>query len=102
MPKNSLITMANSSDPYLPLEKELKLTQSALKILKNYNLRVMIVTKSSLILRDLEILKEFKSIVISISFTTLNENLSKKLERFASLPLERLKTMENLSKYFNR
>jgi DNA repair photolyase len=56
------------------------------------------VTKSSLILRDLEIIKEFKKIVISISLTTLDEKLAKKLEPFASSVCERLKTIEILSK----
>jgi DNA repair photolyase len=56
------------------------------------------VTKSSLILRDLEIIKEFKKIVISISLTTLDEKLAKKLEPFASSITDRLKTIEMLSK----
>jgi DNA repair photolyase len=90
--------MANSSDPYLSLEKDLKLTQKTLKILKNYSLKIMIVTKSSLVLRDLEIIKNFKKIVISISLTTLDEKLAKKLEPFASLVCERLKAIEVLSK----
>ncbi len=101
LPKNSYITIANSSDPYLPLEKELKLTQNTLNILKNYDIKLMLVTKSSLILRDLEILKEFKQLVVSMSITTLKRKIAKILEPSAPLPLERLKTMEKLSKYIN-
>ena len=97
LPSRSFITMANSSDPYLELEKKLKLTRQALKILKNYHLKLMLVTKSHLVTRDLDILKEFKKIVVAISLTTLNESLAKKLEPNASSPKERLKAIEILS-----
>ena len=97
LPPGSFITMANSSDPYLGLEEKLKLTRQALGILKNYHLKLMIVTKSSLVVRDLDILKEFKSIVVAISLTTLNETLTKKLEPNVCLPKERLKAIKTLS-----
>jgi len=97
VPKGSLIAMANSSDPYLPLEKELKLTRQGLKIIKEYDLSLNIVTKSSLILRDLDILKGFKKIVVSISLTTLNKELAKKLEPYSCPPQERLRTVKELS-----
>lgn len=98
LPKNSFITIANSSDPYLPLEKELKSTRAGLKILKEYDLRIMIVTKSSLILRDLEILKSFKKIVISVSFTTLKDDLAKTLEPAACPPQQRLEAIRILAR----
>lgn len=101
IPKNSLISIANSSDPYLPLEKKLRLTRDVLKILRNYNLKLIIVTKSSLINKDFDILKEFKKLVISFSLTTLNENLAKKLEPHAPSPKRRLETMEKLSRITN-
>jgi DNA repair photolyase len=98
LPNGSLITMANSSDPYLPQEAKLKLTQGALSMLKNYAVKIIIVTKSSLILRDLKLLKDFKNLVVSFTCTTLKEKLSKKLEKSASLPKERLAAIEELSK----
>ena len=98
IPYDSYITMANSSDPYLHLEKKEELTRQALNILKDYDLHLALVTKSSLILRDLDILKEFKNIVVSISITTLNKPLAKRLEPRASPSKERLKTIEKLSK----
>lgn len=99
IPQNSIITISNSSDPYQPLEKTLKLTQGALKILKQYPLRINIVTKSRLILRDLEILKEFKNIVISFTITTLNKSLAKRLEPNVCMPAEKLKALAKLSKH---
>ncbi len=97
IPKGSLIAMANSSDPYLPLEEKLKLTQSTLKIIEKQDLSLNIVTKSTLILRDLDILKNLKKVVVSISLTTLDKELAKKLEPNSSDPSERLETIKELS-----
>lgn len=99
IPPGSTITIANSSDPYQQLEQKLQLTKASLEILNNYNCKINIVTKSSLILRDLEILKKLKKIVVSISLATLDENLTKKLEPKASSIKERLKTIKTLSNY---
>jgi len=92
------IAMANSSDPYLPLEKQLRLTRSALEIIENCNLKLTMVTKSSLILRDIDILEKLKNIVVSFTITTLDKDLSTRLEPYASTPQERLKTMRILAK----
>lgn len=99
IPKGALLTMANSSDPYLPLEKKLKLTRKALKIITNYELKINIVTKSSLILRDIDLLKDLKSAVVNISLTTLDKTLIKKLEPHAASPEERLETIGKLSSW---
>ena len=97
IPPSSIITIANSSDPYLPLEKELKLTQSMLKVLKEYPVKIIMVTRSDLILRDIGILKDLE-VVVSFTITTLDKNLSKKIEPNAPLPQERLKAINELSK----
>jgi DNA repair photolyase len=99
IPTGSIITLANSSDPYQPLEKKLKLTRDALKILASYDLKINIVTKSCLVLRDLDILKKLKKVVVCLSITTLDKNLAKKIEPKASSPKERLKAVKELSAY---
>ena len=99
IPAGSILAISNSSDPYQPLEKKLKLTQEALKILVNYDLKINLVTKSSLVLRDLNILKRLKKIVVCLSITTLDKNLAKKLEPKACNPQQRLKTVKQLSAY---
>ncbi len=99
IPENSIIAISNSSDPYIPLEKEFKLTRKLLEILESYNLKINLITKSSLILSDLDLLKKFKSLVVSISLTTLNEQLAKKLEPNASSPKKRLFAIKKISNY---
>ncbi|MCF7870723.1 MAG: radical SAM protein [Candidatus Omnitrophica bacterium] len=99
IPPGSTIAISNSSDPYQPLEKKLKLTHQLLNILKNYDLKINLVTKSNLILEDLGLLKEIKKILITISLTSLDDNLSKKLEPNCTLPSERLKAVKKLSEF---
>jgi len=95
----STIAIANSSDPYQPLEEKLKLTRGALEILKDFELKINLVTKSALILRDLNILKKIKKVLVAVSLTTLDEALAKKLEPKVSSPVERLKAVKQLSEY---
>ncbi len=96
---NTYLTISNSSDPYQPLERKLKITQALLEILSNFNLRIMIVTKSNLVLRDLALLQKQFNLVIAITLTTLNKKLTKKLEPKAPSPQKRLKAIFELSRY---
>ncbi len=102
LPKNSYLTLANSSDPYQPLEKKENLTRSFLRLLLNndfqsLNLKIMFVTKSDLILKDLDLLFKLKNVVIAFSLTTLNKTLAKKIEPKAPEPKLRLKAMAEIS-----
>lgn len=98
IPAQSIITIANSSDPYNPLEEKLELTRKSLIILKKYPVQIILVTKSSLIERDIDILKDFPHIVACITLTTLKPSLSKRIEPQAPSPLKRLRAMHKLSR----
>jgi len=92
-----LVSLSNSSDPYIPEEKIFKNTRKALEILKEYGASVLIVTKSNLVLRDLDLLKEMK-VSVSFTITTLNPKIFKKLEPFASSSQKRLQAIKVLKK----
>jgi DNA repair photolyase len=94
--QHKYVTIANSNDPYQPIEEKLKLTREALKIFSSHGFKIMIVTKSSLVLRDLDILKKSR-VAISITITTLDENKAKRLEPNVPSPEKRLKTIKILS-----
>ena len=53
---DTLVAMSNSSDPYPPMEKELRLSRGCLKILKRMDCRVQVVTKSDLVAEDADLL----------------------------------------------
>lgn len=89
------VSMSNSSDPYPGMEREKKITRGALRLLKRYGFPVLVLTKSDLVARDADILSEMKS-VVSITITTLDDNLAKKMEPFAPSPERRLRAIEIL------
>ena len=95
--QNKYVTIANSNDPYQPLEEKLKLTRGSLKIFSNHKFKIMIVTKSNLVVRDLDILKKAR-VAISITITTLDEKKAKRLEPNAPSPEKRLEAIRYLSK----
>lgn len=69
-------------------------------LLKNYELKINIVTKSILILRDIDVLKDIKNVVVSFTFTCLDKQLAQKLEPGCiTSPLEKLRAISALSKY---
>jgi DNA repair photolyase len=95
--KKSYISLSNSSDPYVPEERRYKITRGILEIFSTFNLRTLIVTKSNLVTRDINLLKNLKSSV-SLTITTLNNRISKRLEPSAPLPEERINALKLLTK----
>lgn len=81
--KRGIIATGAMSDPYNPLEKDLLLTAGFLELIDQYKFGVCIYTKSDLILRDIPLLKkiqEHSKVVICITITTFDDDLSKRLE----------------------
>jgi DNA repair photolyase len=98
IPKNSIISISNSSDPYLIEEEKYQDFKNCLQVFKNYDLRILIITKSDLILRDLDLLRELR-VAATFTITSLDPKIYKKLEPFAPPPEKRLKAIEKLSKF---
>ncbi|MBS7651494.1 radical SAM protein, partial [Candidatus Bathyarchaeota archaeon] len=89
------ICMASSSDPYTPIESKLGLTRETIKVLREYSARFLIVTKSDLVTRDIDLLKRCMA-AVNITVTTLNDDEAKMLEPAAPKPTERLRAIETL------
>ena len=95
------ITISGNTDCYQPIEQKLKLTRSLLEVFLKYKNPVSIITKNSLILRDLDILSKLAKLQlvhVMISITSLNENLRLKMEPRTATYQNRLKTIEELHK----
>jgi DNA repair photolyase len=93
----SYLSIANSSDPYLKEEKKMGLTREVLKILMENGMKVLLVTKSGLVTRDIDLLRDMRCSV-SFSITTTDPSISKKIEPGAPCPKERIDAMRELSK----
>jgi len=93
--KKGSVILCTTSDPYQPIERKYKLTR---KVIQNLNpkLRLIILTKSDLILRDIDIFKRFKNCELGLTITTLDENIKKVFEPFSSSSHARLKALKKL------
>jgi DNA repair photolyase len=95
--KSKPISMANSSDPYTPEEAQNLRMRAILPVLTRNGFKLLVVTKSDLVTRDIDLLSKGR-VCVSMTVTTLNERVAKKLEPFAPHPVKRLRTLEALSK----
>ncbi len=96
----AVIAMGTNTDPYQPVEKRLGITRSILEVLADARHPVAIVTKSNLVLRDLDILApmaEAKLARVLVSVTTLDPTLARKMEPRAARPMLRLETIRRLA-----
>lgn len=95
-----VIALGTNTDPYQPVERDLKITRQILKTLAECKHPFSIVTKSSLVMRDIDIIAPMAKAglaTVAISVTTLDHKLSNKLEPRASAPHKRLKTIRALA-----
>lgn len=93
------INLGSNTDPYQPIEREQRLTRRLLEVLLRYRHPVTIVTKGSLILRDLDLLAEMarqRLARVMISLTTLDDELKRILEPRAAAPKARLRAIRVL------
>jgi len=94
------IALGTNTDPYQPLEKEKRTTRGILEMFLRYKHPVSIVTKGSLILRDMDILEELAAmnlVSVVISVTTLDNELKRIMEPRAAAPSARLRVIQTLS-----
>lgn len=95
-----MIAIGSNTDPYQPVERRYRIMRRILEVLSETNHPVGIVTKSALVLRDLDILQSMAErglVKVAISVTTLDRNLARTMEPRASTPDKRLEAVETLS-----
>ena len=81
--KRCMIGTGSMCDPYIPAERELKLTRRCLEIIERHNFGVALITKSDLVLRDLDILQSINrktKAVVQMTLTTADDNLCRIIE----------------------
>lgn len=96
------IALGTNTDPYQPAETQLRLTRKVLETLLEYRHPVTILTKSTLILRDIDLLQELsklKLVTVSMSVTTLDKGLKTILEPRAAAPSARLRVLGELAEH---
>ncbi|MCU0645350.1 MAG: radical SAM protein [bacterium] len=91
-----LVSLSTVTDPYQPLERKYQLTRRCLEILLRYQMSVSILTKSPLVLRDVDLIKQFKNIDVGMTITTDREEIRKIFEPCAPPIQARIDALKQL------
>ncbi len=94
------IALGTVTDPYQPIERRHQITRQLLEVLAEHRHPVGIVTKSALVVRDIDILKRLAAdglVKVAISVTTLDRQLARSMEPRASTPAKRLEAVRLLT-----
>ncbi len=95
-----VIHIGGNTDPYQPQERRLRVTRQVIEVLSRFNHPFSIISKSGLILRDLDLLAPMaqKNLVrVAISITSLDRKLARSMEPRAATPEKRLDAVKRLS-----
>lgn len=94
------ITLGANTDPYQPVERRMGVTRSILQVLARTRHPVTVVTKSALVLRDMDLLSDMahaRLASVAVSVTTLDEELKRRMEPRAAAPRARLRVLRELN-----
>ena len=94
------VALGANTDPYQPVERTLGITRAVLEVLERFGHPATIVTKSALVLRDLDILRRLAArnlVHVCLSVTTLDAALARTMEPRAATPLRRIEAIRRLA-----
>lgn len=107
--QRGIIALSSATDPYIKAEEKYRITESFLKLIHQHRFPLLVITKSTLVTRDIEELQKIdadaihahdlrsqmkRGAIVSFSFSTLNEQIASTLEPGAPSPEERLLAMK--------
>ena len=96
--KKGVVGLGTVTDPYQPAENKYEITRRSLELLLLHDFPVCIQTKSSLVLRDIDLFKQFSNLEVGMTLTSHEDSVREKLEPGASSVEERLQALGELSK----
>ena len=97
--KPRLLAMSGVTDPYQPIERRLEITRGCLQVLSEFRNPVGVITKSALVTRDLDILAELaahRTVSVTLSITTLDEDVRRAMEPRAATAERRFEALAQL------
>ena len=95
--RRCMIGTGAMTDPYLPLEEKLRMTRGALELIEKYGFGVTVLTKSTLVLRDLDLLAQINrraKAVVQMTLTTQDDTLCRLIEPGVSVTSERVTALK--------
>lgn len=95
-PLKAAVLLSSVTDPYLPAESRSQLTRGILEVLLEYQVPISILTKSDLVLRDIDLLRQFEECSVGLSLMTVDEVLARHFEPYAPSPRRRIEALRGL------
>jgi DNA repair photolyase len=95
-PLQGEVFLCSVTDPYLPMEKQYRLTRRILEVLLEYQVPISLLTKSALVVRDIDLLRQFQQASIGVSLMTIHDEIARHFEPRTSVPSERLDALREL------
>jgi len=95
--EKGMIIVGSVHDPYQHAENSYKITRDMLKIIQEQGFSCHILTKSTLAIRDIDVLSNIRNCLVTTSITTLDESVANIFEKNVPSPKERLRTVKTLS-----
>jgi len=97
--RDKSIFISSVTDPYQGLEVKYKLTRRCLEVLLNWGFEgeISILTKSDLVLRDIDLLKQFKNVEVGLTVTSTDDTISRYFEKYAPDVSKRFKALKKLN-----
>ncbi len=95
-PLEGTIFLSSVTDPYLPAERKYQLTRRVLEVLLNHQAAISILTKSDLVTRDIDLLKQFRRCSVGLSMMTVDDAAAQAFEHHAAPPSRRIHALQTL------
>jgi DNA repair photolyase len=92
------IIISSVTDPYQPIERKYKLTRKIIERLIPLQPHLELMTKSDLVVRDIDLFKQFKNCIVTLSFSITDEKLRKQIEPLSSPGKQKINALEELHK----
>jgi DNA repair photolyase len=95
-PIQDVVFLSSVTDPYLTAESSFQLTRGILEVLLEYQVPISMLTKSDLVLRDIDLLRQFEECSVGLSLMTVDEMLARRFEPRAPSPMRRIQALREL------
>lgn len=95
-PKKGVVLLGSVTDAYQTAEKKYKITRAILEVLLEHQFPISILTKSDLVLRDIDLLSQFESCDVGLTITTLDESARRRFEPKSTSTARRLRCLRIL------
>lgn len=95
-PKRGIVFLGSVTDAYQSVERKYRITRVILEILLQHDFPVSILTKSNLVVRDLDLFKQFRQCEVGLTITTMDQRVARHFELNSSTPQQRIEILDTL------